>query len=162
MSRPYVCVCAGHARSVCSQRLRDAVSPDVLLAARAGNHGGDDRWAGVDLSHATALQCVPYFWAAAACSTIFRLCRFTGLAAQFVHAYGVICQAALLIIFLFAPPFSCFAFSADSFHKPGFKLHARILHHLYGVVDGPAIKVCHCGRLGGGVLGCLLVRPYCA
>lgn len=28
----------------------------------------------------------------------------------------------------------------DSFHKPGFKMHARILHHLFTVVDSGAIK----------------------
>lgn len=29
---------------------------------------------------------------------------------------------------------------ADSFHKPGFKLHARILHHLFSVVSPTIIK----------------------
>ncbi|MEW5316465.1 MAG: hypothetical protein WDW38_007837 [Sanguina aurantia] len=28
----------------------------------------------------------------------------------------------------------------DSFHKPGFKLHARILHHLFTLVDSPTLK----------------------
>ena len=30
--------------------------------------------------------------------------------------------------------------AADSFHKPGFKLHARILHHLFSIVNSGVIK----------------------
>lgn len=30
--------------------------------------------------------------------------------------------------------------SADTFHKPGFKMHAKILHHLFEVVKGSVIK----------------------
>uniref|UniRef100_A0A7S0WF70 Importin N-terminal domain-containing protein n=1 Tax=Chlamydomonas leiostraca TaxID=1034604 RepID=A0A7S0WF70_9CHLO len=33
-----------------------------------------------------------------------------------------------------------FAVMTDSFHKPGFKLHAHILHHLFNVLDTNAIK----------------------
>lgn len=33
-----------------------------------------------------------------------------------------------------------FAVMTDTFHKPGFKLQARILHHLFGVVQTDAIK----------------------
>jgi exportin-1 len=33
-----------------------------------------------------------------------------------------------------------FAVLTDTFHKPGFKMQARILHHLFGVVQGDAIK----------------------
>mmetsp|Transcript_36522 Transcript_36522/g.81303 ORF Transcript_36522/g.81303 Transcript_36522/m.81303 type:complete len:1073 (+) Transcript_36522:318-3536(+) len=33
-----------------------------------------------------------------------------------------------------------FAVMTDSFHKPGFKLHARILHHLFTVLDPSIIK----------------------
>eukprot|EP00887_Chlorella_sp_A99_P002494 scaffold10.g2494.t1 len=33
-----------------------------------------------------------------------------------------------------------FAVMTDTFHKPGFKLQARILHHLFSVVKGDAIK----------------------
>eukprot|EP00798_Chlamydomonas_sp_ICE-L_P000521 gene521-1934_t len=33
-----------------------------------------------------------------------------------------------------------FAVMTDSFHKPGFKLHARLLHHLFTVVDQGTIK----------------------
>jgi exportin-1 len=33
-----------------------------------------------------------------------------------------------------------FAVLTDTFHKPGFKMQARILHHLFGVVQGGAIK----------------------
>jgi CRM1 C terminal len=29
---------------------------------------------------------------------------------------------------------------ADTFHKPGFKMHARILHHLFGVASSDVIK----------------------
>ena len=29
---------------------------------------------------------------------------------------------------------------ADTFHKPGFKMHVKILHHLFGVVGGDVIK----------------------
>lgn len=29
---------------------------------------------------------------------------------------------------------------ADSFHKPGFKLHAKILHHLFTIVNSGVIK----------------------
>ena len=29
---------------------------------------------------------------------------------------------------------------ADTFHKPGFKMHVKILHHLFGVVSGDVIK----------------------
>jgi exportin-1 len=29
---------------------------------------------------------------------------------------------------------------ADTFHKPGFKMHAKILHHLFGLVGTPIIK----------------------
>ena len=29
---------------------------------------------------------------------------------------------------------------ADTFHKPGFKMHAKILHHLFQVVGGDVIK----------------------
>ncbi len=29
---------------------------------------------------------------------------------------------------------------ADTFHKPGFKMHARILHHLFGVASGDVVK----------------------
>ena len=29
---------------------------------------------------------------------------------------------------------------ADSFHKPGFKLHAKILHHLFSIVNSGVIK----------------------
>ena len=34
---------------------------------------------------------------------------------------------------------SC-AVRADTFHKPGFKMHVKILHHLFGVVGGDVIK----------------------
>jgi len=30
---------------------------------------------------------------------------------------------------------------ADTFHKPGFKMHARILHHLFLVAASDVIKV---------------------
>ena len=30
--------------------------------------------------------------------------------------------------------------AADSFHKPGFKLHAKILHHLFSIVNSGVIK----------------------
>jgi exportin-1 len=33
-----------------------------------------------------------------------------------------------------------FAVMTDTFHKPGFKLQARILHHLFAIVQGDAIK----------------------
>lgn len=29
---------------------------------------------------------------------------------------------------------------ADTFHKPGFKMHARILHHLFSVASGDVVK----------------------
>lgn len=29
---------------------------------------------------------------------------------------------------------------ADTFHKPGFKMHARILHHLFEVAGSDVIK----------------------
>ena len=29
---------------------------------------------------------------------------------------------------------------ADTFHKPGFKMHVKILHHLFGVVSSDVIK----------------------
>ena len=29
---------------------------------------------------------------------------------------------------------------ADTFHKPGFKMHVKILHHLFGVVGSDVIK----------------------
>lgn len=32
-----------------------------------------------------------------------------------------------------------FAVMTDTFHKPGFKMHAKILHHLFRIVQGPAI-----------------------
>ena len=32
------------------------------------------------------------------------------------------------------------ALRADTFHKPGFKMHVKILHHLFGVVGGDVIK----------------------
>lgn len=32
-----------------------------------------------------------------------------------------------------------FAVLTDTFHKPGFKMHAKILHHLFRIVQGPAI-----------------------
>ena len=37
-----------------------------------------------------------------------------------------------------APPDS--GLGADTMHKPGFKLHARILHHLFGVATSGVIK----------------------
>ena len=43
--------------------------------------------------------------------------------------------------------------TADTFHKPGFKLQARILHHLFAIV-----QVCACGQPGRqtGRQGCAL------
>lgn len=32
-----------------------------------------------------------------------------------------------------------FAVMTDTFHKPGFKMHARILHHMFDVVGRPAV-----------------------
>ena len=32
------------------------------------------------------------------------------------------------------------SYGADSFHKPGFKLHAKILHHLFTIVNSGVIK----------------------
>lgn len=32
-----------------------------------------------------------------------------------------------------------FAVMTDTFHKPGFKLHAHILHHLFAILSSPAI-----------------------
>lgn len=29
---------------------------------------------------------------------------------------------------------------ADTFHKPGFKMHARILHHLFSVAGSDVVK----------------------
>ena len=49
-----------------------------------------------------------------------------------------------LIDHTFKPQISanpCFpAFCADTFHKPGFKMQAKILHHLFGIVGGDTIK----------------------
>lgn len=38
------------------------------------------------------------------------------------------------------PALPCHATRADSFHKPGFKLHASILHQLFSVLDDATIK----------------------
>ena len=34
----------------------------------------------------------------------------------------------------------CWWLRADTFHKPGFKMHARILHHLFSVAGSDVVK----------------------
>ncbi len=64
------------------------------------------------------------------------------------NAVTVSCLSLLMLpVSPTSASFSCFCCllllpptAADSFHKPGFKLHARILHHLFSTVNSGVIK----------------------
>ena len=52
---------------------------------------------------------------------------------QAINNHSASCQVAIL-----SSAVPCGV--ADSFHKPGFKLHAKILHHLFTIVNSGVIK----------------------
>jgi hypothetical protein len=51
------------------------------------------------------------------------------------------------------PPYQIFVVLTDTFHKPGFKMHARILMHLVVIAKDPNVirEPLWEGQVGGGL-----------